>query len=263
MKYVINFEILFDSEKKELSAIKNHKITIPLTTTASRLLEEIVQHPQKVLPRALLLKRVWEDNGYSASDASLNNNISLLRKYFSSLSNAEIDLMTIPKIGFQLNATVELQDEVTKKEDQVDKKENIRQKGWKKYFLFLRSQLESKEYISYTLITLFLITISFIILYFIFTDTEDIAITKRKTHKTGEIEKCAVFNLSTDSTTAKSVLEVYPIITELCKNATGNVYYDFSSLSKERYRLLFVSVCLNNEKAGYIKCENLKSYSKL
>ncbi|TDP13492.1 DNA-binding winged helix-turn-helix (wHTH) protein [Enterobacter sp. AG326] len=263
MKYLINFEILFDSEKKELSAIKNHKIAVPLTTTASRLLEEIIQHPQKVLPRALLLKRVWEDNGYSASDASLNNNISLLRKYFSSLSNAEIDLMTIPKIGFQLNATVELQDEVTKNEDQVDKKENIRQKGWKKYFLFLRSQLESKEYISYSLIILFLITISFIILYFIFTDTEDIAITKRKTHKTGEIEKCAVFNLSTDSTTVKSVLEAYPIITELCKNTTGNVYYDFSSLSKERYRLLFVSVCLNNEKAGYIKCENLKSYSKL
>ncbi|MDS1916211.1 winged helix-turn-helix domain-containing protein [Enterobacter asburiae] len=257
MKYVIDNKILFDSDKKELSGLASQGVVVPLTTTASRLLEEMIKHPNRVLPRAMLLKRVWEDNGYAASDASLNNNISVLRKYFSSLSEVEIDLRTVPKIGFQLNATViEQQDEVPEKEHKVMHATSIQDNT---------SLAEKKpDCMKRRLLPTFIITliILFAVMLYTLKGESELAVSQKQIHQMPNFQKCEIFSLSTENITFESVIKAFPLIQQQCSNKSGKVFYDFSSLSKDRTKNLFVSICLKNDKSGYTKCENLKSYSQ-
>lgn len=257
MKYIIENSILFDSDRKQISSASSPDVTVPLTTTASRLLEEIVKHPNRVLPRALLLKKVWEDNGYAPSDASLNNNISVLRKYFTSLSDTEIDLRTVPKIGFQLNASVMLQEEhVDVNESEGNEKANTDsvmptsggETSQKRYILYIAS--------AGVAIAALLIAIVFLVL-----QDRGITTLNKKLQRVVRFEQCDVFNLSADAIPFEKVLSAFPSVRTSCSSKPANVYYDFSSLNKDRARYLFVSVCLKSNSSGYLKCENIKSYS--
>ncbi|ENW5215467.1 transcriptional regulator [Enterobacter cloacae] len=258
MKYIIENTILFDSESKQISSSSSPDVIVPLTTTASRLLEEIIKHPNRVLPRALLLKKVWEDNGYAASDASLNNNISVLRKYFASLSDNEIDLRTVPKIGFQLNAAVVLY------EEQTDAAENDAVQGTESTNVI---QPASVKFASYTLYGLYIAaactTIVALLVALVFLSLQDrgISTLNKKVQRMARFEQCDVFNLSSDGIPFEKVLSQFPSVRASCATKTANVYYDFSSLNKDRARNLFVSVCFKNDKSGYQQCENIKYYS--
>jgi cholera toxin transcriptional activator len=258
MKYIIENSILFDTERKNISSSSSPDVIVPLTTTASRLLEEIIKYPNRVLPRALLLKKVWEDNGYAASDASLNNNISVLRKYFSSLSDTEIDLRTVPKIGFQLNASVVLHEEQTDtdKNYAVQETENtyVMQPDSGSLALHTRHNL----YISAAGTTILVLLVA---LAFLNVQDSGISTLNKKIQRIVRFEQCDVFNLSSDGTSFEKVLSKFPSIRSSCASKTANVYYDFSTLNKDRAKNLFVSICFKNDKSGYEKCENLKSYS--
>ncbi|HFS8112843.1 TPA: transcriptional regulator [Enterobacter asburiae] len=258
MKYIIENAILFDSDSKQISSASSPDVIVPLTTTASRLLEEIVKHPNRVLPRALLLKKVWEDNGYAPSDASLNNNISVLRKYFTSLSDTEVDLRTVPKIGFQLNAFVALHEEqtdITEKNEvqELDRADAVQQTSGRfvsrrRYSVYLLSA-------GMTVVTLL------VIMVFLSLQERGISTLNKKIQGMARFEQCDVFNLSSDGIPFEKVLSQFPSIRASCSSKPANVYYDFSSLNKARAKHLFVSLCFKNDKSGYLKCENIKSYS--
>jgi len=53
-----------------------------------------------------LLKNAWEDYGFPASNAGLNNCISELRKSFVSLGIEKPIIITLPKIGFRMDADI-------------------------------------------------------------------------------------------------------------------------------------------------------------
>jgi|SRR5690606_4347310 len=258
MKYIIENAVIFDSEKKQVFSSSNPDVIVPLTTTASRLLEEILKHPNKALPRAFLLKKVWEDNGYAPSDASLNNNISVLRKYFTSLSDTEIDLRTVPKIGFQLNATVLLHEEqqgATESDEilQIETPDAI--------------QNTTRSFASHTRYRVYFFsactTVVMLLISLVFLSLQDRGITtlNKKNQRIVRFEQCDVFNLSSDSIPFERVLSSFPSVLSLCSSKPANLYYDFSSLNKERAKHLFVSICFKHDKSGYLKCDNIKSYS--
>lgn len=246
MKYIIENSILFDSDRKQISTIPSPEVFVPLTTTASRLLEEIVKHPNRVLPRALLLKKVWEDNGYAPSDASLNNNISVLRKYFTSLSDTEIDLRTVPKIGFQLNASVVLHGKQADTDSDVTSSDHV---------------ITHNHHVLYIVITGIAIVALLIAMMFLGVQDKGIATLNKKIQHVVKFEQCNVFNLSDDAIPFEKVLSTIPSVRTSCSSKPANVYYDFSSLNKARAKYLFVSVCLKSDTSGYLKCENIKSYS--
>lgn len=258
MKYIIENAILFDSDRKQISSASSPDVIVPLTTTASRLLEEIIKHPNRVLPRALLLKKVWEDNGYAPSDASLNNNISVLRKYFTSLSDTEIDLRTVPKIGFQLNASVVPYEEQTDAagNDEVHETEitDVIQPASGRF----ASHTRYGVYIIFVGITVLTLLVT---LVFLSLQDRGISTLNKKIQRMVRFEQCDVFNLSSDGIPFEKVLSQFPSVRSGCASKPANVYYDFSSLNKDRARHLFVSVCFKNDKSGYLKCENIKSYS--
>ncbi|CAI1595489.1 winged helix-turn-helix domain-containing protein [Serratia quinivorans] len=110
MKYLINLSIIFDVDKKCLSFYDDEKIFIDLTNPAARLLIELIKNNGSEITRDNLLTRVWTDYGFADSNASLNNCISELRKAFSSLGMAKKVILTIPKVGFMIDAEVQAVD---------------------------------------------------------------------------------------------------------------------------------------------------------
>ncbi|HCR2161426.1 TPA: winged helix-turn-helix domain-containing protein [Enterobacter asburiae] len=252
MNYLIDNSILFSPDKKTISSRKNPFISISLTTTATRLLDELVRKPEEVLTRAFLLKTVWEDNGYASSDASLNNNISLLRKNFATVSDTEVELKTIPKIGFQLNATVEVVDDVSPDDTESDTAtlaEKIKGNGTSNKFAIALYLLASAA------------VMTAVILFFL-NKNNDIRFKKIDAMRVEQLGKCDVFNMSSIPVNFANVLEIYPEIKTKCEGNQASVYYDFSDMTKDRTKNLFVAICYQSKISGYQKCENLKSYSQ-
>lgn len=62
-------------------------------------------NPNKTITRDEIFSKVWGDNGSQISNASLNNYISEIRKALHAL-NLDGVIVTLPKIGFTLNAEV-------------------------------------------------------------------------------------------------------------------------------------------------------------
>lgn len=248
MKYIIDDKLLFDSDAKKISALSRPDVLVPLTTTASRLLEEMVLHPHQVLLRSYLLKKVWEDKGYAASDASLNNNISQIRKYFSALSDSDIDLRTIPKTGFQLNVIVRcMSDDSNSNYNFTDVVTDDAE--------VTKGYLSSK--IVYAAVSIIALTCIIISLLF---QGGGVYFSEKKTAESGVYEKCTFFNLDKVSLDIKGVIDLFPYIKDKCKVSRSHVYYDLSSLRKDRAKTPYVSICEFNEKKGYEKCENIKHY---
>ncbi|WP_447884861.1 winged helix-turn-helix domain-containing protein [Serratia fonticola] len=253
MNYLIDKSILFSPEERLISSGKNPEVSIPLTTTANRLLLELVRKPNEVLSRAYLLKAVWEDNGYASSDASLNNNISLLRKNFATVSHTEVDLKTIPKLGFQLNAVVELVEHVSPDifgEQNPDTETQDTRGGWS------AGKDLAKIFWIITALALFISAV----LYFS-QGQSPLNVRHKETVRVDQLGKCDAFSLSQNSSGFSAVIEKYPFLKDKCAEENASIYYDFSDLTKDRAKNLFVAICYHSISYGYQKCENIKSYS--
>ncbi|WP_449397374.1 winged helix-turn-helix domain-containing protein, partial [Enterobacter ludwigii] len=222
------------------------------TTTATRLLEELVRKPNETLTRSYLLKAVWEDNGYASSDASLNNNISLLRKNFFTVSETEIALKTIPKTGFQLHALVEplenqANDDNHNEAIQLDKQPNT---------LANPSSILLRSLILVSIIILISAAVLLVI-----HQKNVIRFKEVNSVSVGKVGMCDAFNLSSTKVDLGIILQTHPVLKEKCENQSGIIYYDFSDLTKDRTKNLFVALCYQSGSYGYQKCENIKSYS--
>lgn len=110
MKYIINKFVVFDSNELTLHLYENSQVVTRLTKPATRLLLELIQNNRISMARDDLFEKVWLTYGFAASNAGLNNYISELRKAFSLLGcNHEI-IITIPKLGFRLEAEIDMFD---------------------------------------------------------------------------------------------------------------------------------------------------------
>ncbi|MDE9436788.1 winged helix-turn-helix domain-containing protein [Xenorhabdus bovienii] len=107
MKYVINFTIIYSPADKQLSLLNDSNHEITLSNQAARLLLEMVTNSNETLHREDLLKRVWEDYGFTRSNNSLNVAVSEIRKSFESLGKDPKIIITIPKVGFRFEGAVE------------------------------------------------------------------------------------------------------------------------------------------------------------
>ncbi|MEB5993953.1 winged helix-turn-helix domain-containing protein [Serratia ureilytica] len=106
MEYVINQMIIFSPAERALFIINERESFIPLSNPATRLLLELVTHHKEMLTRRHLMQRVWEDNGFVGSNNNLNGCISEIRKAFESLALDPQIIITIPKLGFILEAEI-------------------------------------------------------------------------------------------------------------------------------------------------------------
>ncbi|MEX3004747.1 transcriptional regulator [Serratia fonticola] len=106
MKYTINLIIVFDPEHRTLALNNDNQTALELSKPSCRVLNEFIKNNGDNLSRDSLLKSAWEDYGFPSSNASLNNCISELRKSFVSLGIEKPIIITLPKLGFRMEADI-------------------------------------------------------------------------------------------------------------------------------------------------------------
>ncbi|WP_052768132.1 winged helix-turn-helix domain-containing protein [Enterobacter roggenkampii] len=121
MKFIIELDVVFSPEDKTLSLSNEPNNSVAISNQANRLLLEMITRKNEMLERNELIKKVWEDYGFTSSNNSLNVAVSEIRKAFSSLGKDPKIISTIPKVGLQfvgdvapvINKHEELTDNVT------------------------------------------------------------------------------------------------------------------------------------------------------
>ncbi|EPL4527064.1 winged helix-turn-helix domain-containing protein [Enterobacter asburiae] len=104
--YILNEVVIFDPDNKTIYLKSEASIVKNIPLTACHLMVYLIKKAGIVVDRSELLENVWDKRGYTSSNASLNNNISVLRKSYTDLTGHELGLETIPKVGFILNAEI-------------------------------------------------------------------------------------------------------------------------------------------------------------
>ncbi|MFJ3164492.1 transcriptional regulator [Serratia nematodiphila] len=106
MEYIINNTVIFGSDTKLLYLYATPEIFTELSNPATRLLATLIMSNTQHLSRELLLKKVWEEHGFTSSYSLLSNHISELRKAFTNLGITTDIIVTIPRIGFKVEADI-------------------------------------------------------------------------------------------------------------------------------------------------------------
>jgi DNA-binding winged helix-turn-helix (wHTH) protein len=111
MRYRINHSIIYtpdDGAVKLIADSENDVASgeISLAPTANRLLTMLVSHHGSILQRDELLDSVWDAHGLRASNNSLNQYISVLRRNFADLGVEEMVIVTIPTVGFMFSKDI-------------------------------------------------------------------------------------------------------------------------------------------------------------
>lgn len=119
MYFVLNKAVTFYPDTNELSLIHEHHNSIMLSKAACRLLLTLIQNANDIASRDFLLKKVWEDYGYTPSNNNLYMAISELRKALSSLGEEREILVTIPRIGLKFEADVDVLERNEKNEKNI------------------------------------------------------------------------------------------------------------------------------------------------
>ncbi|AYZ32462.1 winged helix-turn-helix domain-containing protein [Serratia sp. FDAARGOS_506] len=107
MKYIIDLCVIYDANACRLQLIDNDESSIRISNPASRLLIEMLTYPNIPLKREILIKKVWEEYGFSGSSISLNVAVSEIRKAFKLLGRETSPIKTLAKVGFCFTAMIE------------------------------------------------------------------------------------------------------------------------------------------------------------
>jgi DNA-binding winged helix-turn-helix (wHTH) protein len=107
MRYNINACVIYDTSDGSLTLPGDSAPETQLSTTANALLSFFLRHTD-VVSRDEVLKKVWDDNGLTSSNANLNQYLSMLRK---TLRRYEIDhvILTISRGNLQLNPDLRIE----------------------------------------------------------------------------------------------------------------------------------------------------------
>lgn len=111
MKYTINKEIVFRNDDGALWNLSNPGETISLPTTAARIFSYLLDNPGIVMSRESIFEEIWDKHGLQASNNTLNQYISLIRKTLHELGCEGDVIRTIPRVGFLIASELSTEDD--------------------------------------------------------------------------------------------------------------------------------------------------------
>lgn len=111
MIYKINESVRFKPADGAIWSIENPEQIINLTITNCSLLCLLLNKKGEILSREQILEDIWDKQGLRSSNNTLNQYISILRRTFTLLGIDDEVIKTIPKIGFRLNASINVEKE--------------------------------------------------------------------------------------------------------------------------------------------------------
>ncbi|MEQ5974195.1 helix-turn-helix domain-containing protein [Serratia liquefaciens] len=233
MLYVINDIVTFDSVNRMLVNSKNPDIEITLPNAQSLVLEMLVLNPKKTITRDEIFSKVWGDNGQQISNASLNNYISEIRKALNAL-NLDGIIVTLPKIGFKLNA-------------EVKNKKNHRKRNLKIF----------KEFN----VIIFIFFIFIFIFIFIFTKHITIIQNKNKpiAHYLYTEGLCNFYYLGDNRPENKKIMSIKEYLKSgnvQCSSQEKEIYYSTGRDLNSKFGVELITICDKDNNGMYVSCEN-------
>ncbi|VFS51589.1 winged helix-turn-helix domain-containing protein [Budvicia aquatica] len=106
MLYLINNNIVFNTEDRTLVMQQDEMSAVILSNSANRLLYELLYSYGQTVSRDSLFQNVWDNHGLVSSNSNLNHYISQLRKSLVSFGLSDKVIITIPKVGFKFSEKV-------------------------------------------------------------------------------------------------------------------------------------------------------------
>lgn len=135
MVFLIEGIVIFNSESRELYSTNSELNNTVLSNYAARALELLILNNGNAIERGLFFQFLWGDNETNASNASLNNYVSEVRKALMLLGVNKAVITTLPKYGFKLVADVEIEPTDARK---ISSDISVRRKlKWRKRYILI------------------------------------------------------------------------------------------------------------------------------
>lgn len=115
--YTINGRIDFFPQRGVLICIADETKTVSLNMPASRCLSLLIQHDSKIVARETFFEEVWIKHGAQVTSNGFYQNISLLRRAFKELGVEEDIIITLPRVGVRLDATLTVTESQPREEE--------------------------------------------------------------------------------------------------------------------------------------------------
>lgn len=253
MRYLLERTILFHPQTNTLMLINDLNTEIKLSNQAVRLLNEMIANKNAVLSREGLLKKVWDDYGFTASNNSLNVAISELRKAFSNLGVNPGIITTIHKTGFQFNADIDLIANTAAQEVTADiarpfpssrlikiKERNFTITGLKKKSAYVLLSL------------LFALAIREIALYI-----KNSSFQNERVTYIYSFNKCDIFTLGVNSIKKEELVPVLSNEKINCDKDT-DIFFKRTGQKNPVFKANFIGICLRNKDKSYVNCRSIK-----
>lgn len=101
--YIINDEIEFRAEEKQLISLTEPELSVLLTTPASKCLMLLLDNAPEVISHDDLLQKVWGESGVIVPLNTLHQSISSIRRALKNINKPDIQLIVaVPKHGFKI-----------------------------------------------------------------------------------------------------------------------------------------------------------------
>ncbi len=104
--YTINGIITFIPQRGALILIADETKTVSLNMPASRCLLLLIKQDGKTVARETFFEEVWIKHGSQVTSNGFYQNISLLRRAFKELGMEGDIIITLPRVGVRLDATI-------------------------------------------------------------------------------------------------------------------------------------------------------------
>jgi DNA-binding winged helix-turn-helix (wHTH) protein len=265
MKYIINLHLTFDPGTRILALKNDTLLSIELTKPASRLLCELIENNRNTLSKDVIIQNVWVKYGFAPSNANLSNHISELRKAFVNLGLDSDVIITVPKVGFRMEAEIHpvikaekiikevaieersavIVDEPTTRinERTLSQPENRTEKSRKKV----------KLNIIILVVTLLLASAAGVA--FLLLPKNDVI------PLVTTIDKCNIYSLTSVTPPTDFIKMVTNRIESEkidCTQESIDIYYADTRNNNAKMKISFMSVCKNRDSTHYRNCTNYK-----
>lgn len=265
MKYIINLNLTFDPGTRVLALKNDTLLSIELTKPAGRLLCELIENNRNTLSKDVIIQNVWVNYGFAASKANLSNHISELRKAFVNLGLDSDVIITVPKVGFRMEAEIHpvVKAEKILKEVTIEERRTVIVDE-PTTFINERtlSQPESRTEKSRKTVKLNIIIIVITLLLASAAGVAFILLPKRDVVPlVTTIGQCNIYSLNSVESpadfikTATTQMESEKID---CTQESIDIYYADYRRNNSQLKISFMSVCKNRDGTHYKNCTNYK-----
>lgn len=246
MNYAINNLCLFNSEDRLLSSIDYSVDPIVLSKHAAKALLTLVISPQEVVLRERLFSVIWVDESSFASNASLNNYISEVRKALLQFNVCDV-IETIPRLGFKFTGVVKnVPQDTNEKQPEISYSQPLKKKTHIRFSVLLLC------------ITIFVSTVVASLFYLHERDTLD-------NDYLFTLDKCDVYFLTRSNDERESEHYIKNTIEKEsvnCKASFRSIFFSEGRRYNNIYKTQMITVCDKISAKEYAECVNLKTESK-